>query len=194
VLPKLAVSRTGARARFCRRSAQLIRTEPDGPVPPCMTDSPAPLLIRANATQANRAGRRRMSRTRLKTAGRRFDPRPCPPHQAGQWPVRGLLRSGVLRIEGIIKPSPSPAGWRVWSWGIEEVGWVRGWRGSSCSVSSPSPSNRACGSLAHGSPTSFTGGVRRSPPGPVRPGSDDGSVEGNQPQAVGRAVDLGEAP
>jgi hypothetical protein len=49
-----------------------------------------------------------------------------------------------------------------------EVGWVRGWRGSSCSVSSPSPSNRACGSPAHGSPTSFTGGVR---PEPARAGS-----------------------
>jgi hypothetical protein len=44
-----------------------------------------------------------------------------------------------------------------------EDGWVRGWRGSSCSVSSPSPSNRACGSPAHGSPTSFTGGVRPEP-------------------------------
>jgi hypothetical protein len=37
----------------------------------------------------------------------------------------------------------------------DEDGWVRGWRGSSCSVSSPSPSNRACGSPAHGSPTSL---------------------------------------
>jgi transposase len=52
--------------------------------------------------------------------------------------------------------------------GTEEVGWVRGWRGSSRSVSSPSPSNRACGSPAHGSPTSFTGGVR---PEPARAGS-----------------------
>jgi pimeloyl-ACP methyl ester carboxylesterase len=34
-------------------------------------------------------------------------------------------------------------------------------------VSSPRPSNRACGSPAHGSPTSFTGGVR---PEPARPG------------------------
>jgi len=35
------------------------------------------------------------------------------------------------------------------------------------SVSSPRPSNRACGSPAHGSPTPFTGGVR---PEPARPG------------------------
>jgi transposase len=49
-----------------------------------------------------------------------------------------------------------------------EVGWVRGWRGGGCSVSSPSPSNRACGSPAHGSPTPFTGGVR---PEPARAGS-----------------------
>jgi hypothetical protein len=49
-----------------------------------------------------------------------------------------------------------------------EDGWVRGWRGGGCSVSSPSPSNRACGSPAHGSPTSFTGGVR---PEPARAGS-----------------------
>jgi hypothetical protein len=49
-----------------------------------------------------------------------------------------------------------------------EVGWVRGWRGGGCSVSSPSPSNRACGSPAHGSPMSFTGGVR---PEPARAGS-----------------------
>ena len=35
------------------------------------------------------------------------------------------------------------------------------------SVSSPRPSNRACGSPAPGSPTSFTGGVR---PEPARPG------------------------
>ena len=48
-----------------------------------------------------------------------------------------------------------------------EDGWVRGWRGGGCSVSSPSPSNRACGSPAHGSPMSFTGGVR---PEPARTG------------------------
>jgi hypothetical protein len=35
------------------------------------------------------------------------------------------------------------------------------------SVSNPRPSNRACGSPAHGSPTPFTGGVR---PEPARPG------------------------
>jgi len=44
------------------------------------------------------------------------------------------------------------------------TGAVTLWR----SVSSPRPSNRACGSPAHGSPTSFTGGVRTEP---ARPGS-----------------------
>jgi hypothetical protein len=46
-------------------------------------------------------------------------------------------------------------------------GRVRDWRGGRGSVSSPSPSNRACGSLAHGSPTFFTVGVR---PVPARTG------------------------
>jgi hypothetical protein len=46
-------------------------------------------------------------------------------------------------------------------------GRVRDWRGGRGSVSSPSPSNRACGSLAHGSPTFFTVGVR---PVPARAG------------------------
>ena len=53
-------------------------------------------------------------------------------------------------------------------------------------VSSRRPSNRACGSPAHGSPTSFTAGIRLSPPGPVGPGRDDGSVEADQARA-GRA-------
>ena len=39
-----------------------------------------------------------------------------------------------------------------------------------CSVSSLRPSNRACGSPAHGSPTSFTAGIRCHPPGPEGPG------------------------
>lgn len=43
------------------------------------------------------------------------------------------------------------------------AGAVTPWR----SVSSPRPSNRVCGSPAHGSPTPFTGGVRFHPPGPV---------------------------
>jgi acyltransferase len=42
------------------------------------------------------------------------------------------------------------------------AGAVTPWR----SVSSPRPSNRACGSPAHGSPMPFTGGVRFLPPGP----------------------------
>jgi hypothetical protein len=38
---------------------------------------------------------------------------------------------------------------------------VGGWRGSRGPVSSRPPSNRACGSPAHGSPTCFTGGHAR---------------------------------
>src|SRR4029450_11529066 len=52
------------------------------------------------------------------------------------------------------------------------------------SVSSRPPSNRACDFPAHGSPTSFTGGVRPGPPPPDGPGSDDGSGEGDQPEAI----------
>src|SRR6476620_6424937 len=70
------------------------------------------------------------------------------------------------------------------------AGAVTPWR----SVSSPRPSNRACGSPAHGSPTSFTGGVRFGPPGPVGPGCDDDAVEADQSQIVTRAIDLGESP
>src|SRR4029077_13657273 len=69
------------------------------------------------------------------------------------------------------------------------AGAVTRWR----SVSSPRPSNRACGSPAHGSPTPFTGGVRFLPPGPVGPGCDDDAVEADQTQIVARAIDLGES-
>jgi hypothetical protein len=59
------------------------------------------------------------------------------------------------------------------------------WPWSACSVSSSRPSNRACGSPAHGSPTFFTGGVRLDPPGPVGSGCDDDAVEGDQAELVG---------
>ena len=62
-------------------------------------------------------------------------------------------------------------------------------RGRLTLVSSRPPSNRACGSPAHGSPTSFAAGVRRSPPGPVGSGCDDGSVEADQAVAVGLLED-----
>ena len=48
-------------------------------------------------------------------------------------------------------------------------------------------SNRACGSPAHGSPTSFTGGVRMPASPRVVWGHDD-STELDQPEAVWRAV------
>jgi hypothetical protein len=63
--------------------------------------------------------------------------------------------------------------------------------GSTCRpVSSPRPSNRACGSPAHGSPTPFTAGIRFYPPGPEGSGCSDGSLSGqvDQPELVRRAI------
>ena len=57
-----------------------------------------------------------------------------------------------------------------------------------CSVSSSRPSNRACGSPAHGSPTSFAAGIRLLPPGFARPGRGDDSVQVDQAELVGREV------
>jgi len=50
-----------------------------------------------------------------------------------------------------------------------------------CSVSSSRPSNRACGSPAHGLPTPFTAGIRLLPPGLVGPGCHNGSVQTHRP-------------
>ena len=44
----------------------------------------------------------------------------------------------------------------------------------------PATSNRACGSPAHGSPTSFTAGIRSFPPGLPGPGSDGDPVQADQ--------------
>jgi hypothetical protein len=56
-------------------------------------------------------------------------------------------------------------------------------------------SNRACGSLAHGSLTFFTGGHSASrSPRPVGSWRDDGCVEGDQPEAVRRLVGHGLPP
>src|ERR1700758_4020559 len=63
-----------------------------------------------------------------------------------------------------------------------------GARGQVGSLPAPATSNRACGSPAHGLPTSFTAGIRSLPPGLVGPGCDDGSVEVEQPAVVGRLV------
>src|SRR5258707_11687858 len=48
----------------------------------------------------------------------------------------------------------------------------------------PAASNRACGSLAHGSPTPFTAGIRLAPPVPEGPGVDDDSRQGDQPELI----------
>ncbi|WP_163513263.1 hypothetical protein [Fodinicola acaciae] len=66
-----------------------------------------------------------------------------------------------------------------------------------CSVSSPRPSNRACGSPAHGSPTPFTAGIRRCPPVPEGSGCDNSSIKTDQPKVVtslGTTWQLGNAP
>jgi hypothetical protein len=78
--------------------------------------------------------------------------------------------------------------------GLDEVGWVRDWRGGGCSVSSTSPStvHAVLPHTAHRRPLPAVFG--RSPPGPIRPGGNDGSIEGDQPQAIRRAIDLGGAP
>jgi hypothetical protein len=52
------------------------------------------------------------------------------------------------------------------------------------SVSSSRPSIRACGSPAHGLPTPFTAGIRHHPPGPERPGCDNGSVKADQSELI----------
>ena len=88
MLPKLAVTPAAPGPRFSHRSAQLICTEPHDPGPPCTTDPSRPLLIRANATQTNHAGRTRMSRTRLKTATT-FEPS-LPPYSPGQRATAGI--------------------------------------------------------------------------------------------------------
>jgi len=46
------------------------------------------------------------------------------------------------------------------------------------------PVDRACGSPAHGSPTSFTAGIRCHPPGPKGPGRGDESVKADQAEVV----------
>ena len=61
-----------------------------------------------------------------------------------------------------------------------------GGRGQACSVSGSRPSNRACGSPAHGSPTSFTAGIRSFPPGPEGSGCGDDPVKADQAELVGR--------
>jgi hypothetical protein len=63
--------------RFCRCSAQLVRTEPYGPGSARMTRSAFTMLSSADPAQADEPGPIRMCRTRLKTASRRFDPAPA---------------------------------------------------------------------------------------------------------------------
>jgi RNA-directed DNA polymerase len=73
--------------------------------------------------------------------------------------IRDSLKSGEFRPEPVRQVMiPKKSG---------KMRRVKGWRGGRGSVSSPSPSNRACGSPAHGSPTFFTAGVR---PVPARAG------------------------
>ena len=87
-------------ARFCRRSAQLICTEPHGPASSRTTDSPGPLLSSADPAQMNESGRIWMAATRLKTARSAVRSRPRPP---------GTPSSAAKRMlpAGCARPGPS---------------------------------------------------------------------------------------
>src|SRR5829696_2621689 len=63
-----------------------------------------------------------------------------------------------------------------------------GVHGPRCLVSSSRPSNRACGSPAHGLPTPFTTDIRPFPPGLARPGCNNSSRQADQPAPVRRQV------
>jgi hypothetical protein len=72
-------ARAEVRARFCRRSARTVRTEPYEPGSTRMTRSASTVLSRSDATQAYDPGRCRIAGTRLKTARSAVRSRPCPP-------------------------------------------------------------------------------------------------------------------
>ncbi|ABG99072.1 possible transposase, C-terminal (plasmid) [Rhodococcus jostii RHA1] len=64
---------------------------------------------------------------------------------------------------------------------------VGNWRGDAVRAfrfQPPPPRFRACGSPAHGSPTSFTTGIRLPPPVPEGPGGDDVPRKADQAQMV----------
>ena len=100
------------RARFCHCSAQLLCTAPHDPVSLWTTSPPAPLLIRADATQANHTGRIWMRRIRLKTARSAVRSRPCPPHRSSSTGLAHLASRGpVLQVEASL--SRRPPSWLV---------------------------------------------------------------------------------
>jgi hypothetical protein len=72
--------------------------------------------------------------------------------------------------------------------GFPVGGASRGVRGQVAISPVPATSKRACGSPAHGLPTSFTAGIRFLPPGLVGPGCDTVSIEADQAAVVRRAV------
>src|SRR3954447_21848933 len=115
------------------------------------------------------------------------------------WMVGAVLMSFLTVLEdGWVGSWRGGSGWLVGPGAcvppVSRSGVPPRWPWSACSVSSSRPSNRACGSPAHGSPTFFTGGVRLDPPGPIGPGCDDDAIEGDQAELVGRSVELSEAP
>jgi hypothetical protein len=74
-----ALTHVAEPSRFCRRSAQPVRTSPSGRGSPRTMIGPPSLLSRADATHANDPGWTRMRPTRLKTARSAVRSRPCPP-------------------------------------------------------------------------------------------------------------------
>jgi len=116
--------------RFCRRSAQPVRTSPDGRGSPRTESPPACLLSRTDAPQADDPGRTRMRPTRLKTARSAVRSRPCPPpkvnrpdRRAGAGPRcrrgragpgaagrSGCTRRGRPAGAGPARASPAPTG------------------------------------------------------------------------------------
>jgi hypothetical protein len=94
-------------------------------------------------------------------------------HTVPPTPAKDVLAVNLV-LQGVGPSPPDQLG----------VGRVRGWRGGPGSVSSPSPSNRACGFPAHGSPTFFTVGDRPLSSRTERPRGYDGSTQGNQSEVV----------
>ncbi len=124
---------------------------------------------------------------RLTTAARPApSPRPqhpCPWKPAPPGPTPADPSHPGARISPTRRPHTAEQPRR----GQDHVGSAAGAVTLARSVSSRRPSNRACGSPAHGSPTSFTAGIRRCPgcpPVPEGSGGGDDSEQVDQAEVV----------
>jgi hypothetical protein len=100
--------------RFCRCSAQPVRTEPDGPESTRMVSPPACPLSRSDATEVDVPGRTRTRPTRLKTARSAVRSRPCPPQMASAWATvneRSTIDPGPG--SGVLTIRKRRGGWQV---------------------------------------------------------------------------------